>query len=529
MRHTFSLLFAAVLVMVLPGLSGATLPDYAQDVTYRNADPSPNASDSNINDYTFQDEQLNLDPDDGQIRILRTNQKVLLNDYVSAIIPLNNASPRELRGPIRTLVRKEGGEADVLQDKVNNQNYLQVTCPAFQLSYVEAAIKALDEEWVKERIDGSAEMYYLAKFRDIEKVLNITRFYVSPEFVFRVDKNNNALFYRDQPPLIGLQNWGLSQVDIPPNQMMMDVAIYEVSTANNLLLGHDFLSWKNGPGRNLFRVAYGWARDVVDIDIPGGKIHTTDKSGPFLYAAYDAVLLSSYVDFLRTKGKARLLNRSQVTAKSGYPATVTTVDDVVTFERTLGAYSSPEIDPTGLGGIVPPEGEEVDVELTSYRQPTLDYVKQDATVGINVTILPVIGQKSSEVGVRVEVSDINGFTPAGTPIIEKREVDSKVTLAPGEPYVIGGLTRKANVSATGKVPLLGSIPVLGYLFGHETESASESQVIIVLTPAVTLNAESIIAMPAEAQTAKAIVDSADFPEVPKTRFGFDQWLLDEDK
>jgi Flp pilus assembly secretin CpaC len=270
----------------------------------------------------------------------------------------------------------------------------------------------------------------------------------------------------------------------------------------------------------------------VDIDIPGGKIHTTDKSGPFLYAAYDAVLLSSYVDFLRTKGKARLLNRSQVTAKSGFPATVNTVDDVVTFERTLGSYSDPTIDPAGPtvpGGIVPPDGEDVDVELTSYRQPTLDYVKQDATVGVNVTILPVIGQKSSEVGVKVSVSDINGFTPAGTPIIEKREVNSKVTLAPGEPYVIGGLTRKANLSATGKVPVLGSIPVLGYLFGHETESASESQVIIVLTPAVTLNAESIIAMPAEAKTAKAIVDSEDFQEVPKTRFGFDQWLLDEDK
>jgi len=534
MSQRITLLAVLAALVLAPLTAQATHPDYSQDVQFRDAHASPDPADSNINEYTFQDEQLNLGPTDGNVRVLRTDQKVMLNEFVSAIIPLEHASPRELRGPIRTVVRKEGGEADVLQDKVNKKNYLQVTCPSWQLPYIEDAMKALDADWVKERLDGSEEIYVPMRFRDVEKVLNITRFYVSPEFEFLVDKVNNALYYRDEPPLMGLQKKGINDVDIPPNQMMMDVAIYEVSVANNLLLGTDFVSWKNGPGRNLFEAAYGYAREVVDIDIPGGKIHDTTEDGPFVYGSFNAVLTSAYVDFLRTKGKARLLNRAQIAAKSGTIGTVRAVDELVTFRRTTAPPPTPPdrqiyLDPNSTPPfpLIDDNEEPFEQTLPGYRARTLDYAKS-GTVGVRVEILPVVGQKSSEVALTVDVSDVTGFTPAGTPIIKSRSVDSKVRMYPGEPFVVAGLNRKATVSSVAKVPILGSIPVLGWMFSHETESASESQVVVVMTPSVSLSADSVKEMPAEAKTAVAIVESdTDFPQVPANRYGFDQWLLDK--
>jgi hypothetical protein len=59
--------------------ASASYPEY-QDMQRRDADPSPGPGRSHINDYRFQDEQINIAPDDGLVKVLRTNQKNLVND-----------------------------------------------------------------------------------------------------------------------------------------------------------------------------------------------------------------------------------------------------------------------------------------------------------------------------------------------------------------------------------------------------------------------------------------------------------------
>lgn len=566
-------------IMIAPGglrLSNATMPDYAQNVKFSDAHATPDAAASNITNYINQEERIQMDPNSGDVRVLRTDQKVMLNDYVTAIIQLKKAPPRELRGPIRTVVRKEGGEADVLQDKVSREYFLQVTCPKFQLPFIEKSLAALDEDWIKEKQNGSGTLYYPMKWRDVEKVLAVTNLYRGPEGFFYTDTTNNALFFCDQIPLMAVQQKGLKEVDIPPNQMMLDVSIYEVSTANNLLLGTDFVSWKNGPGRNLFEGLFSYTKQTVDSNFDTGNQQAVQGPTKSIFGSFSAVLVSSYVDFLRTKGKARLLNRAQVTAKSGTTATISSQDELVTFKRTVAALKTAPVytvtqqtkDSTGkvistteqVTGSSPtppdsrtatafkdssgnpvyyyedangdkavvknPDGTNFTQSMPGYAAPSLDYAKS-GTVGVNVSISPVVGQKSSEVRMTIDVSEATGFTPSGTPIIKSRRVDSAVRLVKGEPYVVAGLTRKSTISSVGKVPILGSIPIIGWLFGHETEGSAESQIVIVVNPDVTLNAESVIAMPENAKTAMAIVSSEDAkPEVPSTSFGFDQWLLD---
>ena len=56
-------------------------------VQSRLGNPSPTAAVSNVDNYTFQDEQVNLGPDDEDVLVLRANQKVLLNRYVAKIFP----------------------------------------------------------------------------------------------------------------------------------------------------------------------------------------------------------------------------------------------------------------------------------------------------------------------------------------------------------------------------------------------------------------------------------------------------------
>ena len=244
-------ILAALLVSMMPGLPAAEI-DYAQDVEIT-GDPSPinlrtgsslnqfgrGQTDSQIDNYLHQDEQINLTERSGQVRVLRTNQKAVVNDFVTAMIPLHNVNPRELRGLARTITRKEGGDADVLQDKESGINYLVVVCPEFQLPFITRTLQALDYSWVREFADGSYSVYYKGQHRNVRDIMNILQVYRSPDGVWEFDDSNNAVIFLDQPNVAGLFQWGTETVDIPPSQLTLDVEIYEVDTRNDLVLGVD--------------------------------------------------------------------------------------------------------------------------------------------------------------------------------------------------------------------------------------------------------------------------------------------------
>ena len=123
--------FAAALVVCL--LAGNVLAgggDEASGVATRRGDASPSASASEIDTYLYQDEQINIDGgEDAIVKVLRVNQKNLVNDYVVAVYPIQHASPKEIRSLFRVVTGKEGGRAEVIRDKVGKKAYLQVICP----------------------------------------------------------------------------------------------------------------------------------------------------------------------------------------------------------------------------------------------------------------------------------------------------------------------------------------------------------------------------------------------------------------
>jgi hypothetical protein len=553
MRKSSTLL---VLVLLLLGIAWSVSaqpgPDYAAGVTFGNADASPAAgysageTNSRINDYFNQEEKINLDKEAGVVKVLRTDQKILINDYVDAIIPCKKVNPREIRGPIRTLCRKEGGDADVLQDKVKQEYFLQVTCPKFQLPYVEAAIKGLDEAWVKEANDGTAQLYYQAKFRDAAAVQNILRFYIGPMGYFILDPANNAYHYNDQPCVMGLQRWGLPQVDIPPSQVLMEATIYEINATNDLKIGVDWVAWKNGPGRNLFEGIAGSVHEhervyptPLTYQIEGANMEHLVKSDfheHFRYGSFNALVVSSYLDFLQSKGKAKVIAKNTLLAKSGTAAEINAVDQVISI--VAAPSTQPALQPHSLTNN---QGEVVTVDLPDHdgvesfpRSGEYPYGRQltyanTGSVGVRLQLTPYIGLESMELAITLDISSLSGYTPQGTPMINVRHADSYVRLANGEPLVIGGLKRVEKVKRSGKVPFLGSLPVVGWVFGGETDGNRETELVIVLKPKVMLSTDSVLEMPQEAKTIMAQVNGEQALPIPKNPFGFDQWLLDKEK
>ena len=64
-----------------------------------------------------------------------------------------------------------------------------------------------------------------------------------------VDTTNNAVRHYDEEYRNKNYAEGAKLVDIPPNQVLLDVKMYEVNANNDTKIGVDYINWKNGPGR----------------------------------------------------------------------------------------------------------------------------------------------------------------------------------------------------------------------------------------------------------------------------------------
>lgn len=119
---------------------------------------------------------------------------------------------------------------------------------------------------------------------------------------------------------------------------------------------------------------------------------------------------------------------------------------------------------------------------------------QKIETGIALELTPrVSGSRVSVKLERAEVSDeLRGgetLAPPGSPLatlpsVSRRRVATTIHLRDGETIVIGGLTRKRRVERVTRVPVLGSIPILGLLFQHSDEREEESEVTIFISPRI---------------------------------------------
>jgi len=519
-------------------------------VQNKDGNPSPSggstAGHSNIDNYTNQDEQINIDGNkDSLVKVLRVNQKNLINDYVVGTFPINNASPIEVRGVFRNVLALEGGRAEVIRDKIKKQYWLYVVAPKFQMPYIAEAVKQLDVKWLSDDFDGADQVYYHAKFRDIVEIDDIARSAASSsDNTIVLDKVTNSSLFIGEPYRAKSYIKYSKVVDQPVPQILLEATVYEVEVSKEMRLGLDYIAWKNGPGRNLFNFTH-WgsqhrsnarhATSLFDPFLPNPG--SSDTSGYHMGINY--VITAAYLDFLQGTGRARLVTSGKVLVKNSETGTLSAVDEVLYFR------SSPHEDNTPTNGITPakvltsedrdppdrdPEGHpDADVGV-EYRIWDRTLGKENKVeIGFSMEVSPMIAEITTELEIELDVNQIVGQTPSGAPQIRTHGLTTTVLVRDGQPFCIGGLRRTEDVKNTAKVPVLGSIPVLGWLFGHEATVKRETEMIVVLTPKIRLGTEADFEMASdEDKLIRAQVEHKADLKLPETEWGFDQWLISSD-
>ncbi len=168
------------------------------------------------------------------------------------------------------------------------------------------------------------------------------------------------------------------------------------------------------------------------------------------------------IDLLITDGMARQLSNSKIVTLDGEPAEIFAGD---TVPVVLSSLTSPE----QAGGVL----------------QTLTLEKID--VGIKLNITPRVGQEGLITTlVEPEVSRITAYVGPNNdlPQTATRRARSLVRVKDGEKIYMGGLLAEDRVKTVKKVPILGSIPLLGYLFQHKKDETQRWDLVIEITPSI---------------------------------------------
>jgi len=83
--------------------------------------------------------------------------------------------------------------------------------------------------------------------------------------------------------------------------------------------------------------------------------------------------------------------------------------------------------------------------------------------------------------------DVNfaiGGTVVSSPIIDTRALESNVLIKSGDTLAIGGLLQDEVSKTRNKVPVLGDIPVLGYLFQEHVNARTKRNLLVFITPTI---------------------------------------------
>jgi general secretion pathway protein D len=176
-----------------------------------------------------------------------------------------------------------------------------------------------------------------------------------------------------------------------------------------------------------------------------------------------------FLQLLQNNGDVNVVSMPHILTTDNEKATIQ-VGQNLPFPGALGGFPGIGGGATGQPGASPTFGFGTSVQ----RQDVA--LKMEITPHVNASDLV-------RLEIDNELSDVanpnfNGLGPATT----KRTVKSVVTIHDQQSIVLGGLIKDSVSKTVNKVPLLGDIPILGYLFKTTTDTITKQNLLIILTP-----------------------------------------------
>ena len=257
-------------------------------------------------------------------------------------------------------------------------------------------------------------------------------------------------------------------------QVMIDVRIVSVDLNNEYQRGVDwskfdlsFNSYLGGNPATPSQFTFGrWNETHTAWDIVTPSMNPI--RGGFILEGAVNINLEGVINFLDTTGTTRVVSSPKIMTMNNQQALIS-VGDNINYQITN----------TIIG--------------TETKTENVDIKQYSTFIGILLNLLPEVSD-DGKIMLRINPSlntfkykedNIRQNTPRTiAPDTMQKKLSSVVHINSGDTVVLGGLISQESGDGTTKVPGLGNIPVLGYLFKSEKKILRNTELVFIITPRI---------------------------------------------
>jgi len=256
-------------------------------------------------------------------------------------------------------------------------------------------------------------------------------------------------------------------------QVLIDVRMMAVTLNNTASTGID---WSQIYALQNLAVSVD-KLDMLNVDTfdTSGQIltgGTTGYSGPAsLIKISGGNTINELVKFLKTQGDVEAISNPKVLTLNNQPALIT-----VGTEYFYKIQQSQILAGSSAGTSQTTQNEEVNSIFAGVLLDITPEIANDNTITLKIN--PSISQTR----IKLSSEEKSQQERSMPPDLDRRQLASVVTVKDGNSIVIGGLIDKSEGMKSNKVPLLGDIPALGYLFKYEEKTIDTTELVIVIEP-----------------------------------------------
>lgn len=352
---------------------------------------------------------------------------------------LNIVSSPEVEGKV-SLTLKDISLKDALNAIVSSQGF------RYYLKDGLIYVKKADKEYAELK----AEVVSLKNISAQEAVGLISHL-LSSQGDVKANETANSLIITDLPENIEKIKKLLSSVDLPPQQVLIEAKIVDV-TLNDLAAYGVQWDIDYNPQRGLFN-----RQTRVSEELKGtislGEQSSDLTGGQFTLNTLTLknITATATIDALVKNGKASLLASPSIAVLNGEEARIVIGERFPYKERT---------------------------QTTTGTTETTKFVD----IGVTLKVTPQINEDGYiTMRLHPEVSSLQSALDAG-PRITTREADTTVRIKNGETLVIAGLIKHTDDASKERIPFLGKIPILGFFFSRSDKKLEQKELTIFITP-----------------------------------------------
>lgn len=292
---------------------------------------------------------------------------------------------------------------------------------------------------------------------------------ISDDTKIVAEKETNSLVLTGDPQDFPILEEIIEKLDIPRKQVFVEALIMEVSDDVNLERG---VEW--GVGSRMSSVGDGEGSFIFGRVNPGATGYS-----PFGYSSVAGMALG-VASFPIEIGGVKFQSMQSIVRLSK-------------SDNRINIISTPQI--TTL------DNEEANIDVVENRpyltsQGTGDNVNDRITqqysykdIGTKLKITPQINEGSTvKLKITQEISrvtsDAGGTSSKVLPVTRKRSTETTVVVQDGQTIVISGLIGKTTSKRDSKVPVLGDIPGLGWLFKYKASTETKTNLLVFIRPKI---------------------------------------------